>query len=42
LIRPGDPLALLGGETGERLVEQQHARRAGECQAHVEQPLAAV
>ena len=37
-----DALALGGGETGQRLVEQQHARRGGERHAHVEQALAAI
>ena len=35
-------LALGGSKAGERLVEQQDARLGGECQRHVEQPLAAI
>ncbi len=37
-----DALALRRGKTGQRLVEQQHARRGGERHAHVEQALAAI
>ena len=37
-----DAFALGGGEAGQRLVEQQHARRGGERHAHVEQALAAI
>ena len=42
LMRLPDALALRRSEAGQRLVEQQHARRAGERQSHVEQALAAV
>ena len=37
-----DALALGRGKAGERLVQQQHARRGGERHAHVEQALAAI
>ena len=37
-----DALALGGGETRQRLVEQQHARRGRKRDAHVEQALAAI
>ena len=37
-----DALALRRGKPGERLVQQQHARRGGERHAHVEQALAAI
>ena len=42
LIEVADALALGRGEPGERLVEQQHARRVASASAHVEQALAAI
>ena len=38
----GDALALGGGKTGQRLVEQQHLRFGAERDAEIHQPLPAI
>jgi hypothetical protein len=42
LDQAGDARALGGGETGQRLVEQQDARLGSERQPHIQQALAAI
>ena len=41
-IRPDDPLALGGGEAGQRLVQEQDLGLGRERHAHVDEPLPAI